>query len=146
MRRVAPHLIVKWAVGCHVRARGADAAAPVRWEPGGQTRLLRLAVRFAHALDLTGGTLGQWDQYLELANWMAFSARQGVFQEAAAETARDLAFCALGHAGFRWERGGPSADAFTDALRRGDPAAAAAWLRRSYHHPEAEPAALMTAL
>jgi hypothetical protein len=146
MRRIAPHLIVKWAVGCNVRARGGDAAAPVPWEAGGQTRLLRLAVRSARALDFTGGTLGQWDQYLELLNWMAFSVSHGVFQEAAAETARDLVFCALGHAGFHRGAGGPAAEAFTEAIRRGDPAAAAAWLRRSYRHPEAEPAALMTSL
>jgi len=145
MRRMAPHLIVKWAVGCHVRG-GAGPDAPVGWGPGGQTRLLRLAVRFGRVLDFTGGTLGHWDQYLDYLSLLAVSARYGVFQERGPETARDLVFCALAYAGFVAERGGPSAEALTEALRRGDPAEATAWLRRAYRHPSAEPAALMTSL
>jgi hypothetical protein len=146
MRRIAPYMLVKWAVGCNVRARGGDAAAPVHWQPGGQTRLLRVAVQFGRHLDFTGGTLGQWEQYLEYLTVLAFAVSHDVFEERAAETARDLVFCVLAHAGFRRRPDAPAADAVAEAIRRGDVVAVAAWLRQSYRHPEAEPAAVMTAL
>jgi hypothetical protein len=137
MRRIAPDMLVKWAVGCNARARGG--AAPVRWQAGGQTRLLRVAVQFGRHLDFTGGTLGQWEKYLDYLSVLAFAVSHGVFQERAAETARDLVLCALGHAGFRRRPDAPAADGVAEAIRRGDVGAVAAWLRQSYRPPDAEP-------
>jgi hypothetical protein len=144
MLRITPQLIVKWAVGCNVRASGNDPTPPLPWAPGGQMRLLRVAVQAARTLDLFG-MLGDWGLYLESVTALAINVGHGVFEGAAAETGCDLAFCALAHAGFRWRPGGGPAADFTAAIRQRARAKAQEWLRLSYRLPQADSAALMTA-
>jgi hypothetical protein len=109
MQRVTPGQLVEGAVGCNVGARQALADEPINWEPGGQVRLRRLALGFAQLFDLSVNDQFQnWKGYLASLGQLAVSVSSGVFRDAGAESARDLALCLLGNAAFRLSRTQPS--------------------------------------